>query len=112
MAYFDVGQTIPSDEPFIVVDPNLDLGEHVFELVVEDQARNQSNAVSITVTVIDTIPPEAKLETYTHDDNTGEPGDPIPDGTIQYGNRFCLNGKDSDDLGGSPIVQYYWTRIS
>lgn len=52
MARFEIGTTLPTTEPFIVVDAGLPSGRHRFQLVVEDEAGNQSRPDQVIVTLV------------------------------------------------------------
>ena len=60
MPVFNVGETQTTTIPTIAVD-ELGVGRHVFQLVVEDDAANQSDKAIIAVIVRDTSQPTAIL---------------------------------------------------
>lgn len=57
MARFEIGTTIATTEPFIVIDAGLPSGRHRFQLVVEDAAGNQSRPDQVIVTLVERTGP-------------------------------------------------------
>ena len=57
MARFEIGTAIVTTNPIIVVDSGLPAGAHLFELIVEDEAGNQSQPDQAIVTVRSRLPP-------------------------------------------------------
>lgn len=90
------------DDPIVKVTPSaaspLKPGLHVFQLVVVDDAQNESVPVRREVLVIDQTRPNASL--------TILPSDRVP-----FGEPFTLSGEGSFDIGGS-IREYRWTMVS
>lgn len=82
--------TIGANNPFKV-------GRHVFQLIVVDDAGNESLPDTQEVFVLDTERPTARLE--------------IQPPRVQFGKSFALSGERSVDLGGGRIVKYIWTLV-
>jgi len=95
-----------NDSQLVIQMPNkkLPVGQHKFQLTVEDDSNNQSQPAQITVIIIDTTAPTAIVEL-----NDAQ-GRLVTDGRISYASDFILNGKNSIDVGGS-IVNYIWELI-
>lgn len=51
MVTFSPGKTFSSPQPTVVVENALDLGRHIFQLVVVDDSGNASASVSLVVSV-------------------------------------------------------------
>ena len=73
------------------------LGTHQFQLIVEDQAGNQSSPSLIDVTIHDTTQPNAVFD--------------IP-GVVEAGSDLLLDGNASSDVGAGVIEKYIWKRMS
>jgi hypothetical protein len=82
----------------------LPVGQHTFQLQVEDDSGNTSTAAQVMMIVIDDTAPTAVL---TLEDENGLP---IANNRVSYGSGFTLSGKRSVDIGGS-IIRYTWTLI-
>lgn len=99
MPEFLPGQTIETKDPIVEVfaSPQKPLppGKHVFELVVVDDADNESLPARVEVTVLDTVRPTAVV-------NGPE--------RVPFGQAFKLDGSKSTDIGGR-VVAWRWTRI-
>ncbi len=95
-----------TDSQLIINMPNkkLPVGQHKFQLTVEDDSQNQSQPVLITVIIIDTTAPTAIV------DLNDAQGRLVTDGRISFGSDFILSGKRSQDIGGS-IVNYIWELL-
>jgi hypothetical protein len=93
------GQTKETDTPTftVTVDPNnpLPAGTMQFQLVVVDDAQNESAPAQVVVHVIDNVRPTAILSAPA---------------MVPVGQGFMLNGSQSTDIGGT-IVTYRWTRV-
>ncbi|MCP4378553.1 MAG: hypothetical protein GY794_20550 [bacterium] len=85
-------------------DQKLAVGQHRFNLTVEDDSGNASTAAQITVLVVDTTAPTAVLD--LHD----ERGRTVTDGRISFGSGFILSGKRSVDIGGT-VARYRWEVV-
>ena len=95
-----------SDSQLVIQMPNQNLavGKHHFNLTVEDDSGNVSNAAQIAVIVVDTAAPTAVLD--LQDDQ----GRVVTDGRIAFGSGFILSGKRSVDIGGA-ISKYGWEVV-
>ena len=91
----------PGDDPIAVVTftrgAPLRPGIHIFQLVVVDDAGNESAPVRREVRVVDQSRPNAVLTV-------------LPAETVPFGERFTLSGEGSFDIGGS-IREYRWTLV-
>lgn len=102
-------ESLPPDDMLEVVSTeSLSLGEHTFSLIVVDGAGNESLAAKVTITVIDTTAPTAKIAVLDVNKLVAT--------QIEYGSTFYLSAEGSvdtptDDLGGK-IVSYIWTLDS
>jgi hypothetical protein len=74
----------------------LKTGTYTFQLVVVDDAKNQSAPATFSVTVVDDTAPTAVI--------TG------PE-RIPFGKAFALSGERSSDAGDGKIVRFIWTLI-
>lgn len=83
----------------------LPVGQHRFQLQVEDDSGNLSAAAIVTVIVVDTQAPTAVLELR----DIG--GALNTDGRVGFGSDFILDGSRSVDIGGT-IVLYRWSNAS
>ena len=82
----------------------LAVGQHRFNLTVEDDSGNLSKAAQITVIVVDSTAPTAVLD--LHDDQ----GRTVADGRIAFGSGFILSGKRSVDIGGT-VSKFIWEVV-
>lgn len=80
------------------IDPQNPLtpGRHVFRLVVEDDAGNQSAPNEAVVIVRDTIRPTAVL---------------VLPPNVEAGQNFTLDGTRSSDVAPGKVVKYIWTWV-
>lgn len=85
-------------------DQKLAVGKHSFNLIVEDDSKNQSTAARISVIVVDTTAPTAVLD--LNDEN----GRLISDGRVAFGSGFILCGKRSVDIGGT-LAKFIWEVV-
>jgi hypothetical protein len=97
MAQFELGKEIVTADAKIEVEPTLAVGKHVFQLIVEDAAGNQSAPAQVEVIVLDKTAPTAVIELV---------GDNPADGET-----FVLSGAKSADARGGTIVAYRWTLV-
>ena len=95
MPVFKVGDTQTTTIPTIAVE-QLEVGRHVFQLVVEDDAANQSDKATIEVIVRDTSKPTAILEAVA---------------PVEAGQAFTLDGRRSSDVPPGRVVKWIWTRL-
>jgi hypothetical protein len=101
MARFVTGQTITTTEPTVEVtvspsDP-LSPGQHRFQLVVRDDAGNESAPALVEIVVVDDRKPTAIIEAPR---------------TVPFGTSFTLSGARSVDAPPGRIVEYRWIRLS
>lgn len=102
--------SVKSDEPLldVAVSPNAPLkpGKHVFQLVVVDDAGNESETANVTIIVQDTERPTAVI------DLINERGERIatPEVNVPFGRAFRLTGDRSSDIGGEVKV-WTWTLL-
>ena len=100
MAQFVIGTPVESAEPTIevTVDPAnpLSVGRHTFQLVVVDDAGNQSQPDSVVVIVKDSINPTAVLRAPSQ---------------VEPGTSFSLNGRASSDVAPGRVVKYIFTLV-
>jgi len=101
VAEFRVGQPIETDVADIEVSVSasapLPVGRHRFQLVVVDDAGNQSSPDVLEVVIRDTTRPTAVIQGPRE---------------VDFGRSFQLSGSRSVDIGGGRIVRYQWTRLS
>lgn len=97
MAVFKIGEPVTTEEPFIDVENAADApllpGNYVFELVVVDDAGNQSPPARANVTITDPGP-SAIIEAPKR---------------VPSGKKFRLDGGKSSDVPPGRIVRYTWT---
>ncbi len=101
------GQVVTEDSKLVIKMPEeepLSVGQHKFQLTVEDDSGNQSQPASITVIIADTASPTAVLELQDED------GRRITNGQVSFSSGFTLSGERSIDVGGS-ITKYAWELI-
>ena len=100
MAIFTVGETLTTREPEIEVtltpDKPLPVGRHVFQLTVEDDSRNISQAATVEVIIRDTQAPTAVLDAPPQ---------------VEFGQTFRLSGIRSSDVAPGKVVAYHWTLM-
>lgn len=98
-----INQAITADAPdtelTIEIDPNrpLAIGVHLFQLVVEDNSANRSQPVQVRVIVRDATAPTAVAS---------------GPGTVAFGERFIITGRESSDAPPGRIQRYIWTMLS
>jgi PKD repeat protein len=73
-------------------------GTYHFQLVVVDEEGNQSDPVTATVVVKDTIKPTAVLT--------------ISPTQAQLGQTFTLDGSKSSDVAPGTLKSFIWTLVS
>ena len=112
MAKFIPGQTteVTADEPKldVLVDANnlLKVGKHVFQLIVTDDAGNESEPATVTILVQDRDRPTAVIDVV----NAAGERLSTPTVEIQFGQRFLLLADRSSDIGGV-VRGYRWTLL-
>ena len=101
MANFQIGTRLTTAESSVevTVSPAAPIapGIHHFQLVVVDEAGNQSEPATVGVIIKDTLKPTAVI--------TAAPSQVDP------GQSFRLDGSKSSDLPPGKIVNYIWTMI-
>ncbi len=85
----------------------LPAGRHLFQLVVTDNAGNQSTPASIRVAVRDRTKPTAEID-FIRDDGVRLYGSDI---VVAYGKPFRLTGERSSDANGV-VASWRWTLVS
>lgn len=83
----------------VTVDPArpLPVGKMRFQLIVVDDAGNESIPTLVEVQVLDTVKPNAVLDAPS---------------SVAYGNSFTLFGNRSVDPVGGGIIRYIWERVA
>jgi hypothetical protein len=97
-------ETVDSQLVIQMPSQKLAVGQHRFNLTVEDDSGNVSNAAQITLIVVDSTAPTAVL------DLLDEQGRTITDGRVAFGSGFILSGKRSVDIGGT-VSKYIWEVV-
>jgi hypothetical protein len=101
---------VMADEPIldVVASPTrpLPVGRHVFQLVVTDNAGNQSSVDSIAITVKDRTKPVAQID-FVRADGTRQYDSSI---SVAYGQPFRLTGERSTDANGR-VTTWRWTLV-
>jgi hypothetical protein len=101
MANFVTGVPIATSDPRIEVTVTpaspLPAGRHRFQLVVTDDAGNESEPAFVEIVVIDDKKPTAVLDAPA---------------TVPLGASFSLSGARSSDVAPGKITQYRWVRMS
>lgn len=100
MPAFKVGESHKTREAVIEVtvtaDAPLRVGSHIFQLVVTDDAGNESLPARVTVVVRDTERPTAVIKGPR---------------SVGQSESFKLSGEDSSDVAPGKIVSYIWTLV-
>lgn len=101
MPKFTTGQPVETSEPAVEVsvtpDHPLAPGSHSFQLVVVDDAGNESEPSIMQVVVIDDAKPTAVIDGPR---------------SVSAGASFELSGRRSVDLAPGKIVRYRWLQLS
>lgn len=101
MATFKIGTVVTTTENTIPVDVTptapLPAGVHHFQLVVVDDAGNQSDPAVAQIVIKDSTKPTAVLS--------------IAPTQVEPGVSFKLDGTKSSDVAPGKIVQFIWTMI-
>jgi hypothetical protein len=101
MANFTIGTKVATTENFVDVtslpSAPLPAGTHHFQLIVVDDAGNQSDPAVATVVIKDTTKPTAVLT--------------IAPTQVDPGQTFRLDGSRSTDVAPGKVVQYIWTML-
>jgi hypothetical protein len=103
MSNFELGKEIETDGPTVQVTPApgqpLPLGKHRFQLIVEDEAGNQSQPAFLDVIVRDPVAPTAIIQLVGGVDPA-------------FNTPFELDASLSTDAGGGTVVKYHWTLVA
>ncbi|MEO8250009.1 MAG: hypothetical protein ABI589_11620 [Burkholderiales bacterium] len=101
MSEFLTNRPLTTDQPKIevTVSPNAPLvpGVHRFELIVTDDAGNESEPAEVEVVITDNEKPTAVIDAPR---------------TVPAGMSFTLSGARSTDPPPGKIVRYRWTRLT
>lgn len=101
MATFIPGQEVKTDVPTVEVSITpgnpLPPGRHRFQLVVVDDAGNESEPAAVDIVVIDDKKPTAVIDAPA---------------SVPFGSSFSLSGARSFDLAPGKIKSYRWLRLS
>lgn len=89
----------------VTADKPLPLGLNRFQLIVVDDAGNQSVAATIDVMIKDLTAPTAVIQVS---DANGKALDPV----VAFGQSFFLSGAASTDAGGGKIAEYRFTLLA
>ena len=105
-AYEDGGQRLTTQDASInssllLQGISLPVGRHRFTLQVSDDSGNQSQAVELSVIMVDVFAPTAVLDLRDAE------GRLVSDGRIPLGEDFLLDGRRSTDIGGQ-ISGFEW----
>lgn len=108
MAQFKVNVPISQSDPLVKVEVTdqepLPLGPNRFELVVIDDAGNESVPFILTVVVTDQSKPTAILQVVNADGKVLEP-------VVPFGTTFILSAADSRDTEPGTIKEYRFTLL-
>ena len=100
MAKFVIGAPVETAEPSVEVTVDaaapLSVGRHTFQLVVVDDAGNQSQPDSVVVIVKDSTNPTAVLKAPSQ---------------VEPGASFPLDGRASSDVAPGKVVKYIFTLV-
>jgi hypothetical protein len=103
MAQFKVNVPVAQTDPVVKVESTradpIPLGANRFQLIVVDDAGNESEPTFVTVIVRDEDKPTAVLDMVNAD---GKIVDPV----APFGNSFVLSGGRSSDIEPGKIVEY------
>lgn len=101
MAKFITGQEVRTNTSSVevTIDPANPLppGRHRFQLIVEDDAGNQSEPAMVDIIVVDQSKPTAVIDAPT---------------SVATGASFSLSGARSFDLPPGKIKNYRWVQLS
>jgi hypothetical protein len=100
MPVFRIGDSVETEESSITVDITaenpLPTGVHLFQLIVTDEAGNESAPAIAQVVVRDTQAPTAVITAPSQ---------------VSFGQGFRLDGRDSSDVPPGRIVRFRWTLM-
>lgn len=100
MAEFKIGEKVETIDPKVevTIDPNNPLkpGTYRFQLVVVDDAGNESDPAFVNVVVRDTQRPTAVIDAPR---------------AVEVGTSFDMSAAQSFDASGGQIVRYIWTLL-
>ena len=101
MAKFVTGQEVRTNTSSVevTIDPSNPLppGRHRFQLIVEDDAGNQSEPAMVDIIVVDQSKPTAVIDAPN---------------SVATGASFSLSGARSFDLPPVKIKSYRWVQLS
>jgi hypothetical protein len=101
MPVFTPNQAIETEVPTITVDIDpqnpLGVGQHLFQLVVTDDAGNRSSPATVAILVRDLELPTAVIDG--------------PRGGVGFNQPFQLSGERSSDPAPGRIVRFEWTLL-
>jgi hypothetical protein len=101
VATFQVGTRVETTDNVVevTVTPATPIapGTHHFQLIVVDEAGNQSDPAVVPVVVLDDIKPTAVLS--------------IEPTQVHPGESFRLNGSKSSDVPPGRVVKFIWTML-
>ena len=101
MANFQVGTRLTTAENTVEVtgSPSAPIasGVHHFQLVVVDEAGNQSDPATVAVVVKDNVKPTAVIT--------------VSPSQVELGQSFRLDGSKSSDVPPGKIVSFIWTMV-
>jgi hypothetical protein len=112
MAIFTPGvdTAVRADEPSLEVrigrDNPLPVGRHQFQLIVTDDAGNESEPVSIFIIVRDTERPTAIIDFIDARGNRVREREVL----VPFGSAFQLSGEASSDIGGQVRI-WNWSLV-
>lgn len=108
MAQFRTNVAISQDDPLVKVEVSrrdpLPLGPNRFQLVVVDDAGNESEPFILSVLVTDQEKPTAVLQVVNSDGKLLEP-------TVAFGSTFILSGAASRDTDPGTIREFRFTLL-
>ena len=96
MPVFNIGETLTTEEPTVDAE-ELPVGDHVFDLVVEDDRGLRSDPATVRVSVRSTRP-TARL--------SGPPD------AVELGNNATLDGRESSAVEPAALRTFDWTLVS
>lgn len=108
MAEFKPNVPVVQKEPLVTVDVKQDApmppGKYRFQLVVVDDANNESEPAFLDVIVMDTQRPTAVLDIVNADGAVIKPN-------VSVGARFALSGARSSDVAPGKVKSYKFTLL-
>ncbi len=109
MAVFSKNKPVTLDTPDVKVEigngEKLELGANRFQLVVVDDAGNESEPVYIEVILLDAAKPTAVIDVLD------EKGNRLETRQVREGQAFSLSGARSSDVAPGKVVKYRFTWV-